>query len=137
MIRYDTEDWVAEVSTLTSGRGVDVVYDGVGKTTFDGSLSSLRPRGILALYGASSGPVPLFDLQRLNSLGSLVVTRPSLTHFISDAEEFRWRVDELFTAIANNTLDIRIAARFDFDHAADAHRAIESRQYSGKILLIP
>jgi NADPH2:quinone reductase len=137
VIRYDQVDWAAEVSRITDGAGVDVVYDGVGKDTFEGSLASLRPRGLLALYGASSGQVPPFDLQRLGAMGSIVVTRPSLAHFIADASELTWRSQELFIAIVKGALDIRIAARFSLDDAGEAHRAIQSRRYSGKILLIP
>jgi NADPH2:quinone reductase len=137
VIRYDQVDWVAEVKSLAGDHGVDVVYDGVGADTFEGGLSVLRPRGVMALYGASSGAVPPFDLQRLSPLGSLNVTRPSLQHFIDDAEEFRWRVSELFDSILSGDLVINIAAEFPLEDAADAHRALQSRAYSGKILLTP
>ncbi len=137
VIRYDTEPWVERVKDITGDHGVDVVYDGVGRDTFEGGLSVLRPRGVLALYGAASGPVPAFDLQRLGALGSLVVTRPSLAHFMATPEERRWRSSELFDAIVAGDLNVTVAATFALGDAADAHRAIESRAYSGKILLRP
>jgi len=135
VIRYDQGNWAGQVEEIVGAHGVDVVYDGVGKDTFDDGLSLLRPRGTMALFGASSGQVPPFDLQRLSVLGSLIVTRPSLGHFISGPEEFGWRVSELFQAISNGELAISIAKTFDLADAADAHRAIQSREYSGKILL--
>ena len=137
VIRYDREPWAEKVRDITAGAGVDVVYDGVGNDTFEDGLSILRPRGVMALYGAASGPVPPFDLQRLGALGSLVVTRPSLGHFMATAEERRWRTGELFAAVSSGELDVTIAARFPLSEAADAHRAIQSRAYSGKILLLP
>ncbi|MBS2964541.1 quinone oxidoreductase [Actinocrinis puniceicyclus] len=139
IIRYtEVEDLPAAVRAVTeNGRGVDVVYDGVGKTTFDASLASLRPRGLLALYGAASGPVPPFELQRLNSGGSLFVTRPSLMHYIATAEELAWRAGELFTAVASGDLCINVGARYPLAEAAAAHTALESRATTGKVLLIP
>ena len=137
VIRYDIEPWAAQVQDITDGRGVDVVYDGVGADTFEDSLASLAPRGVLALYGAASGPVPPFDLQRLGAMGSLVVTRPSLAHFMATPEERRWRTAELFEAISSGQLEVSIAAKFPLSEAPEAHRAIQSRAYSGKILLIP
>lgn len=137
VVRYDRDDWVQAVSDITDGRGVDVVYDGVGKDTFEGSLSSLAPRGLLALYGAASGQVPPFDLQRLGAMGSLVLTRPTLGHFMATPAEQRWRTSELFDSILAGDLAISIARRFPLAEADAAHRAIQSRQYSGKILLIP
>ena len=122
---------------LTDGAGVAVVYDGVGKDTFDDSLRALRVRGTLVLFGAASGPVPPFDLQRLNAGGSLSVTRPSLGHFLRTAEERAWRYGELFSAIAAGTLDVRIGARFPLAEAADAHRALEGRATTGKMILLP
>ncbi len=122
---------------LTDGAGVAVVYDGVGKDTFDDSLRALRVRGALVLFGAASGPVPPFDLQRLNAGGSLSVTRPSLGHFLRTAEERAWRYGELFSAIAAGTLDVRIGARFPLAEAADAHRALEGRATTGKVILLP
>ena len=137
VIRYDKDDWVSKVREIAGEHGVDVVYDGVGADTFEGGLSVLRPRGVMALFGASSGQVPPFDLQRLSVLGSLVVTRPTLGNFIDDPDEFRWRTSELFDAISQGTLDISIAKEFPLAEAAEAHRALQSREYSGKILLVP
>ena len=135
VIRYDKGNWAKQVEEIVGPHGVDVVYDGVGNDTFNEGLGLLRPRGTMALFGASSGQVPPVDLQRLSVLGSLNVTRPSLGHFISDPEEFTWRVGELFQAISDESLTISIAKTFDLADAAEAHRAIQSRQYSGKILL--
>jgi len=142
VIRYDqfddlTQELPQAVRDLTDGRGVDVVYDGVGKTTFDASLASLAVRGTMVLFGGASGQVPPFDLQRLNASGSLSITRPSLGHFLSTAEERAWRSGELFGAIAGGTLDVRIGARFPLRDAADAHRALEGRLTTGKVLLVP
>ena len=137
VIRYDTVDFAPEVRKLTAGRGVDVVYDGVGATTFEGSLKSLRTRGLMVLYGAASGPPPPFDLQRLNEMGSLFVTRPSLAHYTSDHAEFEMRAAAVLSAIAAGKLDVRIGARCPLDHASDAHRALEGRETTGKVILIP
>lgn len=142
VIRYDrfgdlTSELPRAVSEVTKGRGVDVVYDGVGKSTFDASLASLALRGTLVLFGGASGPVPPFDLQRLNAGGSLTVTRPSLGHFLHTREERAWRSEELFGAIATGALDIHIGARFPLTEAANAHRALEGRKTTGKVLLIP
>ncbi len=122
---------------LTGGEGVAVVYDGVGKNTFDGSLRSLRVRGEFVLFGAASGPVPPFDLQRLNAGGSLSITRPSLGHFLRTPEERAWRYGELFEAIDAGELDIRIGARFPLAEAAAAHAALEGRETTGKVILEP
>lgn len=135
IVRYDREDVAAAVRDHTNGRGVDVVYDGVGRSTFDASLASLRPRGLVALFGQSSGPVPPFDLQRLNSGGSLVVTRPSLAHFVATREELELRAGEVLSAVAAGSLRVRIGAEFALADAADAHRALESRTTTGKLVL--
>ena len=137
VVRYDTTDFVAAARAATGGRGVDVVYDGVGRSTFDGSLASLRPRGLLALFGQASGPVPPFDLQRLNAGGSLMVTRPSLAHFVATRAELEERAGAVLGAIAAGKLSVRIGARFPLAQAADAHRALEGRATTGKLLLIP
>ncbi len=139
VIRYtEVEDLAAVVRGLTeNARGVDVVYDGVGKTTFDASLGSLRRRGLLALYGAASGPVPPLDPQRLNTAGSLFLTRPTLVHYIATPEELAWRSGEIFAAVAAGTLTITIGARYPLAEAAAAHAALESRATTGKLLLIP
>jgi NADPH2:quinone reductase len=136
-VLYLREDFAAVAREATGGRGVDVVYDGVGRTTFDGSLASLRPRGLLALFGQASGPVPPFDLQRLNAGGSLVVTRPSLAHFTATREELEVRAAAVLDAIADGWLDVRIGARFALADAGAAHRALEQRSTSGKVLLVP
>lgn len=125
------------VRELTGGRGVDVVYDGVGKDTFEGSLASLRIRGTLVLFGGASGQVPLFDLQRLNAHGSLTVTRPKIDDFLLDAEERRWRARELFDLVAQGNLKVDIGARFPLQQAGAAHAALESRATTGKVVLLP
>ena len=136
-VRYDESDFVAASREATGGRGVDVVYDGVGRTTFDGSLAALRPRGLLALFGQSSGPVPPFDLQRLNTGGSLVVTRPSLAHFVATREELERRAGAVLAAVADGSLRVRVGGRFPLAEVANAHRALESRATTGKLLLVP
>lgn len=127
----------AAAERIGAPRGVDVAYDGVGRATFDASLASLRPRGTLVLFGGASGQVPPFDLQRLNSGGSLFVTRPSLAHFIEDREELQMRGRELFGEISSGRLDIAIGGRYPFAEAAEAYRALEGRASTGKLLLIP
>ena len=136
VILYTQIDFEAEVKRLTDGQGVDVVYDSVAKTTFDKSLNCLRPRGYLALFGQSSGPVPPFDLSRL-SRGSLFITRPGLGHHAADREELMGRAGDLFEWISSGTLKLRIDRTFPLQDAADAHRALEGRQTTGKVLLIP
>jgi NADPH:quinone reductase len=135
IIRYDTEDVAQRVMDITDGAKCHVVYDGVGQATFEGSLQSLRPRGTLALFGAASGPVPPFDLQRLSPLGSLFVTRPTLGHFIQTAEEHQWRSGEIFDDIVSGALTITIGGRYALEDVATAHRDLESRATSGKLLL--
>ena len=126
-----------EARRLTGGRGVDVVYDSVGADTFEGSLGSLRPRGLCVLFGQSSGPVPRFELQRLNQLGSLFVTRPSLAHYTRDRAELELRAGAVLGAVASGALEIEIGAEFALAEAADAHRALEGRKTTGKLLLRP
>lgn len=133
----EVEDLAAAVREATGGRGVDVAYDGVGAATFDASLASLRPRGTLVLYGAASGPVPPFDLQRLNSGGSLFVTRPSLAHYIATREELLQRGTAVLGAVADGSLRVEIGGRWSLEEARDAYRALESRSSTGKLLLIP
>jgi NADPH2:quinone reductase len=137
VIRYGEVEFAPEVRRLTGGRGVDVAYDSVGRTTFDGSLASLRPRGMLVLYGQASGPVPPFELRKLNDLGSLYITRPSLAHYTSERTELELRAREVLGAILAGKLDVRIGARFALADAAAAHRALEGRATTGKVLLIP
>jgi NADPH2:quinone reductase len=131
------EGFADAVRTGTDGTGVDVVYDGVGKATFDESLRSLRTRGTLVLYGAASGPVPPVDPQRLNSGGSLFLTRPTLAHYLLSPEERRWRSEELFGAVVAGQLDVRIGARYALADAAQAHEDLQARRTTGKVLLIP
>ena len=137
VIRYTERDFAPELREWTRGRGADVVYDSVGRTTFEGSLASLRPRGLLVLFGQSSGPVPPFDLGRLNSMGSLFVTRPSLAHYTADRGELELRAGAVFAAIAARQLQVRIGAEFPLARASDAHRALEGRATTGKLLLRP
>jgi NADPH2:quinone reductase len=137
VVRYREADFQDAAREFTEGRGVDVVYDGVGKDTFDGSLASLRPRGLLALFGQASGPVPPFDLQRLNSPGSVFVTRPSLAHYVADRLELELRASAVLGAVADGSLDVAIGGRFPLTEAAAAHRALEGRGTSGKLLLVP
>jgi NADPH2:quinone reductase len=127
----------AVVDRVTDGAGAHVVYDGVGKQTFDDSLAALRPRGMMVLYGAASGQVPPLDPQRLNSGGSLFLTRPTLTHYVADAEELRWRAGEVFDWIAKDELDVRIGGTYPLADAARAQQDLASRKTSGKLLLLP
>ncbi|MGN6330067.1 MAG: quinone oxidoreductase family protein [Motilibacteraceae bacterium] len=125
------------VRELTGGQGVAVVYDGVGRDTFDGSLAALRRRGLLVLFGAASGQVPPLELQRLNTGGSLFVTRPTLGDYVATREELLWRAGELFGAVAQGRLDVRIGGRYPLADAAQAHRDLEGRRTTGKLLLTP
>jgi NADPH2:quinone reductase len=137
VIRYDEVDFAEEARKLTGGEGVAVVYDGVGKSTVDGSLASLRVRGMLALFGASSGPVPPIDPQRLHSGGSLYLTRPTSAHYTRTREELDWRANELFKAITDRSLKIRIGGRYPLADARRAHEDLQGRRTTGKLLLIP
>ena len=137
IIRYDREPIAEAVLSLTDGHGVDVVYDGVGKSTFDASLASLKTRGLLALFGQSSGAVEAFDPQVLNQRGSLSLTRPSLAHFVATPEELRWRASELFGAVEAGTLELTLEDTYSLDKAAQAHEDLASRATSGKLLLLP
>jgi NADPH2:quinone reductase len=136
-IRYTAQDFEAEVKRLTDGEGVHVVYDSVGKTTFDKSLNCLVPRGVLVLYGQSSGPVPPVDLNVLSQKGSLFLTRPTLLHYTRTREELTRRAREVLEAIAGGTVTLRIGATFPLAQAAEAHRQLEGRKTTGKVLLIP
>lgn len=137
VIRYTDVDLVSEVRRLTDGRGVDVVYDGVGKATFDASLDSLVTRGMMVLFGASSGPVPPLDPQVLNRKGSLFLTRPTLTHYIADRDELLMRADAVLGQVASGALDVRIGGRYPLDDARRAHDDLEGRRTTGKLLVIP
>ena len=134
-ILYVQQDFEAEVKRLTNGRGVDVVYDSVGKTTFDKSLNSLRPRGLLALFGQSSGTVPPFDPGILNAKGSLFLTRPSLGHHVATREELLWRAGDVLNWIDAGKLKLRIDRTYPLAEAAAAHRDLEGRRTAGKLLL--
>ena len=137
VIRYTEQDFVAEVKRLTDGKGVDVVYDSVGKTTFDGSLNCLRPRGLLALFGASSGPVPPFDLIQLSGKGSLFVTRPTLWHHVATRAELEWRAGDVLGMAARGDLKLRTEFMYPLAEAAQAQLDMEDRKTTGKILLEP
>ncbi|HJQ01655.1 MAG TPA: quinone oxidoreductase [Jatrophihabitans sp.] len=139
VINYtQVDDLAAAVRELTpDGRGVAVVYDGVGKSTFDASLASLRPRGLLALFGGASGQVPPFDLQRLNQGGSLFVTRPTMVHYLLTREELLWRGGEILGALADGSLRLEIGGRYPLTDAARAYDDLEGRRSTGKLLLIP
>jgi NADPH:quinone reductase len=136
-IRYTQQDFAVEVKRLTAGRGVEVVYDSVGQTTFDQSLDSLRPRGMLVLFGQSSGPVPPFDPNILNSKGSLFLTRPSLMHHLLSRDELLWRAGDVLQWIEAGKLKLRVEHKYPLAEAAAAHRDLESRRTAGKLLLIP
>jgi len=136
-ILYTEQDFVAETKRLTDNKGVDVVYDSVGKTTFHKSLDCLRPRGMLVSFGQSSGPVGEIDPLLLSQKGSLFLTRPSLAHYVSDPAELQWRARDLFQWIASGKLQIRIHKTYKLEQAAQAHIDLESRKTTGKLLLIP
>jgi NADPH:quinone reductase len=137
VILYTETDFAHEVRRLTEGKGVSVVYDSVGKTTFHGSLDSLAPRGMLVLFGQASGPVPPVDLQILNQKGSLFVTRPSLNHYLADRRELMQRASDVLGGIAGGTLRLSIGGSWPLEEASAAHAALESRETSGKLLLVP
>lgn len=134
---FDYEGFAERTRELTGGEGVAVVYDGVGASTFDESLTALRIRGEMVLFGGSSGQVPPFDLQRLNALGSLKITRPSLGHFMRTPDERESRYRELFSSTATGALQVRIGGTYALADAADAHRDLQSRGTTGKLVLIP
>ena len=137
IIIYTRQDFVQETKRLTDGRGVHVVYDSVGRTTFLPGLDVLVPRGTMVLFGQSSGPVGAIDPQLLNQKGSLYLTRPTLAHYVASREELLWRARELFTWVASAELKLRIGAEYPLRDAAAAHRALEGRKTTGKVLLRP
>ncbi len=132
-----SSDLAAEVRKANGDKGVDVVYDGVGKSTFDASLASLRPRGMMVLFGGASGQVPPFDIQRLNSGGSLFLTRPTLGHYIATREELLERGTSVLGDLASGALELEIGGRYSFDNAKQAYDDLEGRRTTGKLLLIP
>ncbi|MGL4609282.1 MAG: quinone oxidoreductase family protein [Trueperaceae bacterium] len=137
VILYTETDFEEGVKQITNGKGLQVVYDSVGQTTFEKSLNVLALRGMMVLYGQSSGPVESFAPQVLNAKGSLFLTRPSLFHYVSTKEELNGRASEVFTLIQQNQLKVHVGATFSLDEAPEAQRQLESRSTAGKILLIP
>jgi NADPH2:quinone reductase len=137
LINYSEVDDLASEVRAAAGRGVDVVYDGVGRSTFDASLASLRPRGMMVLFGGASGQVLPFDIQRLNSGGSLFLTRPTLVHYVADRDEYEWRAREILGAVADGSLKLEIGGRYAFADAAQAYEALEGRKTTGKLILVP
>jgi NADPH2:quinone reductase len=137
VIIYTKADFETETKRLTAGRGVEVVYDSVGKTTFEKSLNCLAPRGLLVLFGQASGPVPPFDPQVLNAKGSLFLTRPSLIHYTATPEELNDRAGDVLGWIASGHLRLRVEATLPLAQAAEAHQRLASRGTSGKLLLLP
>jgi len=136
-IIYTQADFATETKRQTEGKGVHVVYDGVGKATFDKDLEVLRPRGYLVLFGGSSGAVPPFDLIKLSQKGSLFITRPTLAHYTAAREELEWRASDVLGSIARGELKLRIHKGYKLEEAAQAHRDLEGRKTSGKLLLVP
>jgi NADPH2:quinone reductase len=137
LIVYTKSDFEAETKRLTDGKGVDVVYDSVGKTTFEKGLNVLRPRGMMVLFGGSSGAVPFFDLIQLSTKGSLFVTRPTLAHYTLTREELMRRAKSVFGMIAEEKLKLRLEHTYKLEDAQQAHRDLEGRRTTGKLLLIP
>ena len=137
VVRYDREDVVERVRALTDGRGVRVVYDGVGQATVDASLDSLAPRGMLVLFGAASGAVPPIDPMTLAGKGSLFLTRPSLAHYAADRDELLGRASDVFEQVRSGQLDVRIGARYPLEQVAQAHEDLAARRTTGKSLVLP
>jgi NADPH2:quinone reductase len=137
VIDYTTDDFAHAVREATGGVGAHVVYDSVGKTTWEKSLDSLRPRGYFVLFGGSSGQVPPFDLQLLNQKGSLFATRPTLVNYVATREELTWRAGELFDAVLNGTLKLRVEHTYPLAEARRAHEDLEARRTTGKLVLLP
>lgn len=137
VILYTSQDFEAEVKRITGGKGCQVVYDSVGKTTFDKGLNCLAPRGLMAFYGQASGPVGAFDPQVLNAKGSLFLTRPSLFHYIATRDELLQRAGDVLGWIRDGKLRMRMEFEFPLGDAAEAHKALEGRRTTGKVLLIP
>ncbi len=137
VINYSKQDFVAETKRLTGGKGLHVVYDGVGKTTFEGGLDLLRPRGYMVLFGGASGAVPPFDLIKLSQKGSLFITRPTLGHYIATREELEWRARDVMDWVGSGKLKLDIGQKYKLSDASQAHRDLEARKTTGKVLLIP
>ena len=137
VINYNQQDFEAETKRITDGKGVHVVYDGVGKSTFDKDLNIMRPRGYIVLFGGASGPVPAFDPIKLSQKGSLFLTRPTLLHYTAAREEFEWRATDVFKMIIEGRLKLRIEHIYKLEEAQQAHRDLEARKTTGKLLLIP
>lgn len=137
VVVYTEEDFTSVVEGFTGGSGVDVVYDGVGRTTFRDGLTCIRPRGMMVLYGQASGPVEPLDPQELNQHGSLFLTRPSVFHYVAERQELERRAGDLFGWISKGEVEVRIDRTFSLEQAADAHRYLEGRKARGKVLLIP
>ena len=137
VVLYTEKDFEVEVKGLTAGRGLQAVYDGVGKATFDKGLNCLAPRGYMVLFGQSSGPIPPFDTQVLGAKGSLFLTRPSLAHYVLTREELLWRAGDVLGWAASGQLRVHIGGEFPLTAAAEAHRMLESRETMGKLLLVP
>ena len=137
VIRYTEKDFEEETLRLTDGKGVEVVYDSVGKTTFEKGLNVLRPRGYMVLFGQSSGPVDPVDPGILNVKGSLFLTRPTMVHYVASREDLLARAGDVLNWMGSGELDLRIGARFELAAAADAHRALQGRKTTGKVLILP
>lgn len=136
VIRYREQDFVVETKRLTGGVGVDVVYDGIGKSTFDGSLACLRPRGMMVLFGQASGAVPPLELQTLNRGGSLFLTRPGLPHYIATPDELAWRAGEVLAWVRDGSLRLHVHRELPLAEAAEAHRLLGAGETTGKVLLV-
>jgi len=137
VILYTEQNFAEEARRITDGEGVDVVYDGVGKDTFERSLDSLKRRGYMVLYGAASGPVPPLDLQVLNQKGGLFITRPALAQYTADREELLWRAESILSWVGNGSLDVRIGGAYSLADAEKAHRDLQGRKTTGKLILVP
>lgn len=137
VILYSQERFDERVRALTNGRGADVVYDSVGRSTWEQSLDSVRPRGYVVFFGNASGPVPPVDPLLLTAKGSLYITRPSIVHYTATVEELAWRAGDLFNWVTSGALRVRVDREFPLAQAAEAHRALEGRQTTGKVLLLP
>ena len=137
VILYREQDFTEETNRITGGEGVDVVYDSVGKDTFDGGLDCLKTRGYMVLYGGSSGQVPPLDPQVLNRKGGLFLTRPAMAQYTATREELLWRAESLFSWLGQGNLDVRIGGAYTLEDAAQAHEDLEARRTTGKLILIP